>query len=361
MCCHGELFCNIGRTFANQLLINEDAMDGLKMLTKSVHETGSKISIQLTHAGMMSEPVYDKYNAHTLYSASKIWSWGGLQFTTELSIENIQELVEKFGKAAKICQECNFDAVTVHCGHGYLISQFLSPLTNFRTDKYGKQSIESRAQFAVEIIKRIRHYVGESFPVLIKINSHDGVKGGLSVDDSAKICQILIDNGGDVIIPSAGFILKNGIYMMRGKVPMINMVLKAKSWIKRIGISLVGPFLIPNIKFKSMYLLDTSLSLLNKIFKKDNNNKCKGIFCYIGGITNLNDMNKALAAGFELIAISRAVLREPDFLGKIKQDSGYQSKCDHKNECIIAQMSSEPLYCIKRTDIKKSQDIEDLH
>ena len=155
-----------GRTFPNQLLLYPENKNGLKKLCDTIHnETNSKISIQLTHAGLMAEPVNDHYskqnnkqsNNNHIISASKVWSWSSFKFTKSMTIKDIRNKINEFGQSALLCKQCGFDAITLHCGHGYLISQFLSKITNHRKDKYGNKTIQTRCQFAVDIIKKIRN------------------------------------------------------------------------------------------------------------------------------------------------------------------------------------------------------------
>eukprot|EP01084_Bolivina_argentea_P197768 338840_1 len=233
-----------GRTFPHQLLLLPENKHGLKQLTSTIHkETKAAISIQLTHAGLMAEPCNDEYTLKyakqssdktKILSASNAWSFSAFQFATKMSIKDIKTKINQFAQAALLCKQCGFDAITLHCGHGYLISQFLSLVTNNRTDVYGAETVESRCKFAKDIVQKMRELCGDKFPILIKINSHDGVDGGVTVEESIQFCQILLKNGADVIIPTAGFILQNGIFMMRGKVPIYRMVIESVSWIKKL-------------------------------------------------------------------------------------------------------------------------------
>eukprot|EP00483_Globobulimina_turgida_P004706 UN04715 len=226
-----------------------------------------------------------------------------------MNIKQIKFIIKRFALSALLCKQCGFDAVTIHCGHGYLISQFLSCITNKRTDEYGAQSIESRSKFAVEIVSKVREFVGDEFPIFIKINSHDGVdKDGVTVNESIQFCRLLVRAGADVVIPTTGFILKNGIFMMRGEVPIIKMCTQSVSWIKKIGIGLVGPFLIPTVKFRPMFLYETSVKLLDGLTGLESNQK--PMVCYLGGVTSLKDMNAAFESGFEIFSLGRALLRE---------------------------------------------------
>jgi 2,4-dienoyl-CoA reductase-like NADH-dependent reductase (Old Yellow Enzyme family) len=121
----------------------------------------------------------------------------------ELSIDEIEDIVRSFGEAARRAKEWGFDAVQLHGAHGYLLNQFLSPLTNRRSDGYGG-SIENRSRFVVEVYSTVREIVGADYPVLIKLNASDNLEGGLSVEDAMFVAQQLSERGIDAIEVSAG-------------------------------------------------------------------------------------------------------------------------------------------------------------
>ena len=402
-----------GRTFPNQLLINENTFFGLKRLCTAIHQQDNnnnnnnkvincKISMQLTHAGMMAEPIDDSEHRDgitgdslppgKIYSPSRMWSWAAFQFTNELTLSQINILIEKYINAAEICYNAGFDAVEIHCGHGYLISQFLSLLTNNRNNikkhgRYNNLTIQGRCQFAIDIIKGIRKRIGNEFGIFIKINSHDlGMYNennskqhkGVTIEESVEFCKLLIEAGANVIVPTAGIILENGIFMMRGPFPLISMVKESVSWVKQIGMALVGPIIVPSIKFRKMFLFDVSVRLLNQLKLQfdeketrlqDTKNKdrdgldgnAKWSMAYLGGVTSLEDINKALSHGFDLVAMSRTLLREPDFLQTLKnKDVEHVSICDHQNRCIVSQMSGKPLKCWYLVDKNQSFDLTDI-
>ena len=119
--------------------------------------------------------------------------------------------MEAFGKAAGRAKTAGFDGVQLHAAHGYLLSQFLSPFFNKRTDNYGG-SIENRARILLEAFQAVRNEVGEEFPILVKINSEDFVEGGLTADEMLQVCAMLEKAGVDAIEMSGGTVYASGAF-----------------------------------------------------------------------------------------------------------------------------------------------------
>lgn len=130
----------------------------------------------------------------------------------ELSIGEIEQLVEDFSEGARRAREAGFDIVEFHGAHGYSIGQFLSPLSNKRTDRYGGNNAQGRARFALEIVKRARQKVGSDFPIFCRISGEEYEKGGLGLEDTKQIAKILVEAGVNVIDVSAG--TRNMIHWM---------------------------------------------------------------------------------------------------------------------------------------------------
>ncbi len=129
----------------------------------------------------------------------------------EMTLLEIQEVVKAFGKAAGRAQKAGFDGVQLHAAHGYLLSEFLSPFFNKRTDNYGG-SIENRVRILLEALQAVRDEVGEEYPVFVKINSEDFVEGGLTVEEMLEVCVMLERAGIDAIEMSGGTIFASGAY-----------------------------------------------------------------------------------------------------------------------------------------------------
>ncbi|MFC2027320.1 FAD-dependent oxidoreductase [Chloroflexota bacterium] len=172
------------------LTLHEDKfITGLRELVETVHECGAKIGVQLYHAGWQT----GNSNARFLPPVSP----------SKYSIERIKELTNKFGKAAHRAKDAGFDLIEIHAAHGYLLSQFLSPLGNQRTDEYGLD-VTGRVKFVGEIIRSIREEVGKDFPLSCRINGTENIPDGLTLDDAKEIAPLLVDQGLDLLSISAG-------------------------------------------------------------------------------------------------------------------------------------------------------------
>jgi len=182
-------------------LDRDDYVPGYQKLTSAVHERGGKIALQLVHAGAQTRAKW--IEGHTAIAPSAIEDRTYRTLPREMTKADIEEIVEAFGQAARRGVEAGFDAIELHGAHGYLLNQFVSPLCNHRTDRYGG-SVENRARFACEVYQRVRDEVGSHFPVLIKMNCDDFIPGGATPDDWLYLARQLSALGIDAIEVSGG-------------------------------------------------------------------------------------------------------------------------------------------------------------
>ena len=190
-----------GKGFYQQLGVDDDrCITGLNELADAVKEYGSRISIQLHHAGRQTDIAT---SGMAVVAPSPIPCPVSEGSPKELTIGEINKLVEAFAQAARRVKQAGFDAVELHGAHGYLVSQFLSPNTNQRTDKYGG-NLEDRATFLLEIISRTRELVGDDFAVTARINADDYVAGGMTITECKELAQILEKAGIDALHITAG-------------------------------------------------------------------------------------------------------------------------------------------------------------
>jgi 2,4-dienoyl-CoA reductase-like NADH-dependent reductase (Old Yellow Enzyme family)/thioredoxin reductase len=190
-----------GASHPNQTAITDDKyIPGLRNLAGTIHKHGVKASIQLYHAGRQR---------YALIAGGETLSPSGISDPVRKdparapTVKEIQALVEDFGQAARRAKEAGFDAIEIHCAHGYLLSGFLSPYQNKRTDEYGGD-IQGRTRIVREILARCREYVGEDMLIGVRINGHDYVNGGNTLDDAKEIAKVLAAAGAEVIHLSAG-------------------------------------------------------------------------------------------------------------------------------------------------------------
>jgi len=180
---------------------SDDCLPGLRQMTQAVHDHGGRIVIQLAHAG--------NFTSEKLTGAPPlvVSDFEGLADSPrrEATAKDIQDLVQAFARAAARAKESGFDGVQIHSAHGYLLSQFLSPAFNHRTDDYGG-SIENRSRIHRQILEAVRDRVGPDYPILIKINCRDFAENGLSLEDSVQVGQALAREGLDGVEVSGGLL-----------------------------------------------------------------------------------------------------------------------------------------------------------
>ncbi|HEY5843092.1 MAG TPA: NADH:flavin oxidoreductase, partial [Mycobacterium sp.] len=176
-------------------------LDALTRWSKSAHDAGVPIWVQLNHPGRQSNPLA---MGHTPVAPSAVpMSLPGSPTPRELTSSEIENIIERFATAATVCEAAGFDGVQVHGAHGYLVTQFLSPLTNLRTDEWGGDP-QRRMRFLLEIVRRIRARVSPGFAVSVKLNLADFQRGGFSEDESRGVIAALAGEDLDLVEISGG-------------------------------------------------------------------------------------------------------------------------------------------------------------
>lgn len=203
-----------GRISSKDLgLWNDVQRDALTPIVDFVHSQGSTAGIQLAHAGRKAS-VWPEWGTDRTGSvpldeggwvtdAPSALPYPGLAEPRELSESGIREIVEAFAASSKRAIEAGFDFVEIHAAHGYLLHEFLSPLSNVRTDRYGG-TLENRARFLIEVVDAVRFEIGEEVPIFVRLSATDWTDGGLTLDDTVGIVELLKGRGVDLIDVSTG-------------------------------------------------------------------------------------------------------------------------------------------------------------
>ena len=181
-------------------LWNDSQIEGHKELTRRVHKAGGKIAAQIYHAGRETSSAVTGVQP---VAPSAVREPSMPETPRELTVEEIHELVERFGDCARRAAEAGFDAVEVHGAHGYLVGAFASPFSNKRSDEYGG-TIRNRSRFAMEIIKNIKKKCGEDFPVFYRMSAVEFVPGGLEIEEAKTLARLVEEAGADCIHVSQG-------------------------------------------------------------------------------------------------------------------------------------------------------------
>lgn len=192
-----------GKASANQMSVaNDSVVEGLKELSNTIHKNGSKTVMQINFAGSAAKSAIS--GEEVVAPSAVVNPLHGGEVPRELTKEEIKNIVGAFGKAAARVKEAGFDGVEIHSAHGYLLNQFLSPLSNKREDEYGGE-VHNRIRIHLEVIKAVRDAVGVDFPILLRLAASDYKDGGITIEDS-KIAAAEFEKAGvDILDISGGF------------------------------------------------------------------------------------------------------------------------------------------------------------
>ena len=322
-----------GLSFESQLWMRPEIIPGLRRITDSIHSHGAAASIQLGHCGNMT---HISTAGQIPIGASTGFNLYSPTIVRGMSRKEIAEVAKDFGCAVKTAREAGFDAVEIHAGHGYLISQFLSPYTNRRRDEYGG-SLDNRMRFMRECMNEVMTAAGSDMAVIVKTNMYDGFKGGIEIPEALTIAKELEKCGAHALVLSAGFVSRAPMVVMRGAMPLQTMTHYMHPWWLKYGVKAVGKYMIKSEPFKECYFLDDALKFRAEL---------KLPLIYVGGIVSREGIEKVLGQGFQFVQMGRALINEPDFVNRMRDENRQRCGCDHVNYCI-ARMYSLDMVCHK--------------
>ena len=297
-----------GKGLPGKMGIHTDAFaDDYEKLTHAIHDAGGTVALQIVHAGGQTDA--NAAGRQPLApSAVKVDQFP--EMPVELSKDEISDIVTAFGEGARRAKAWGFDAVQLHGAHGFLINQFLSPLTNRRTDEYGG-SMENRYRFLLEVYRKVRETVGADFPVLIKLNAADNLDGGLEIDDAVYAAKKLSGAGIDAIEISAGTPASGEKGPVRGKI---------------------------NKPEREAYNLDLARKVKAAV-------DCPVMV--VGGFRSYEVAEKAIRDnGMDYISMARPLIREPGLPNRWLQGDRSPAKCISCNSCFKPGLEEGGIYCV---------------
>ena len=321
-----------GLSFDRQLWMRPEIVPGLRELTDAVHREGAAASIQLGHCGNMS---HKAICGETPVGASTGFNLYSPTFVRGLRKDELAPMARTYGDSVRLAREAGFDAVEIHAGHGYLISQFLSPYTNHRKDEFGG-SLENRMRFMDMVMDEVMKAAGNETAVLVKMNMRDGFRGGMDIDESLQVAKRLVEDGAQALVLSGGFVSKAPMYVMRGTMPIKTMTHYMTCWWLKWGVRMAGKMMIPTVPFKEAYFLEDALRFRKEITQIP--------LVYVGGLVAREKIDEVLNDGFEFVQMGRALLNEPGFVNRMKAESMARCNCKHSNYCI-ARMYTLDMAC----------------
>ena len=338
-----------GLSFDRQLVMKPEIVPGLRRLTDGIHREGAAAGIQLGHCGNMSHkeicgciPV-GACTGFNLYSPTIVRG---------LRRDELPVLAKKFGRAVNLAREAGFDEVEVHCGHGYLIDQFLNPYFNHRHDEYGG-SLENRMRFMTMCIEEVMKAARDDMAVVCKMNMRDGLKHGITPEEqSIPVARRLQELGVHALVLSGGLVSATPMYVMRGELPLQTMThYMDKPWLKygiRSCKPLVRGIMTKTVPYKEAFFLDDALKFRQALPDMK--------LIYVGGLVQGDKINEVLGYGFEAVQMARSLLNEPDFVNRLRQDPHHRCGCKHSNYCI-GRMYTLEMACHQHLQEKLPKDI----
>ena len=312
-----------GRANEKQIGVYKDEfIPGLQRLADIIHEHGEgcKVALQLVHAGRQSFHVKENV------APSAVLEKFSNRMPREMSTNEIEETIEGFAQAARRAKEAGFNGVQLHGAHGYLISEFLSPYTNKRTDQYGGNT-KKRLKFVELIYRRSRELVGDDFPILIKMNCDDFLEGGISLTESKKITNLLSNIGYDAIEISSC---------------MWETVKRKKN----------------EIGWKSTFIPESRMSVgsINEPayhlpYAKEIKEGINIPLILVGGVNSIDLVEEILNKGdADFVSFSRPLIREPNLPNRWMKGIGSSTvECDYCNNCLMT-LAKQGLFCPKKEE-----------
>lgn len=297
-----------------QLSIGKDKfVPGLREMNARIHERGGKIVVQLAHAGNFAP----KELISQAPLAVSVFDGLADAPRREMKVQDIRDIINAFAEGAYRARSAGFDGVQLHSAHGYLLSQFLSPIFNKRQDEYGG-NIRNRVRVHIEILKAIGKAVGKDYPVLIKMNCEDFAENGMVLEDSLQFARLLAGAGIDAIELSGGTLVSGRLSP------------------SRMGI---------NSEDKEAYFEPEA-----RAFRKE----ISIPLILVGGMRSFGVAERIIEEGVaDYISMSRPLIREPGLINRWKSGDLRKSECISDNRCFQPGREGEGIFCVTERREKK--------
>jgi 2,4-dienoyl-CoA reductase (NADPH2) len=325
-----------GRTLPNQLILAPSSVPHFKALTDAVHQSGGLASAQITHGGCFTF-IRERSTKRPLSASggfNKIGLMSGMFLKQAMNEADMQQVVRDFAQGARLARQAGFDAVEIHMGHGYLLSQFISPMYNKRRDQYGG-SLENRLRFPRRVLRAVLDAVGTEMAVICKYSITEGVRAGNSAEDGAQIARMLEEEGAHLLVLSAGMNAESITTMFGSSFPKENRV-QQKNKIIALAMA-IQRRKEPTVEFRELYLLEHARKVRAAVTMP---------LAYLGGAKSLASIEKIMAEGFDLVAMGRVLLAENDYVNKLASGASRDSICTACNRCVAMMYTPGGTSCV---------------
>lgn len=325
-----------GRTFPDQVVLDAPTVKHLRALTDAVHAEGAAASAQITHGGAFNflPALSTKYPFSASGGFNPAGALSGRLFKTEMTRADMDRMTADFVAGARTAQAAGFDAVEIHMGHGYLLSQFLSPAYNRRRDAYGG-SPEARARYPVEVLRAVLDAVGGRMAVLCKISLFAGHRGGHTVADSLVAARALSAAGAHLIVLSAGMNVETPWHIFGNPMPPSAMSGQGSRLMR--AAAKILEWRQPRLAFRELYLMEPAQQVRAAVGTP---------LGYLGGVKSAAGIEQALRAGFDAVVMGRALIHRPDLVRQFAAGTLAVSGCTACNECIATMYTEGGTRCV---------------
>lgn len=325
-----------GRTFVDQAQLDAPTVRQFRALTDAVHRHGAAASAQITHGGCFTflPSLSTKRPVSASGGFNKVGVMSGRLLKQAMTRDQMTSVADEFAQAARRARDAGFDAVEIHMGHGYLLSQFLSPLYNRRRDAYGGDAAR-RAAFPVEVLRRVLDAVGRDLAVVCKIGVTEGVRGGGTADDACEVARRLEAEGAHLLLLSGGMNVESVWQLFGSPLPADaranadNAIVRAAMALQKLAEPKLGPF-------RELYFLEHSRKVRAAV---------RMPLAYLGGVRSRENVALALRDGFDAIAMARALVFEPDFVNRLRDGQAERSGCTSCNRCVVSMYTPGGTSC----------------
>ena len=323
-----------GCTLPNQICMDRPTLPHLRALTDAVHAENGAVSAQITHGGCFT---FIKGPGRPLSASggfNKIGLMSGQYLKQEMSVADMQGVAADFATAAELAREAGFDAVEIHMGHGYLLSQFISPLYNKRRDEYGG-NLANRMRFPRQVLRRVLDAVGDDLAVICKFSITEGVRGGNGIDDGVGIARELAAEGAHLLVLSAGMNAESITTMFGSSFPPENRAVVTNPVMK--GAMFLQSLVEKPVPFRELYLLEHARKVRAAVDVP---------LAYLGGVTSAAGVAQLMSEGFDTLAMGRVLIHDPAWVNRLREGQIQRSGCTACNRCVTMMYTEGGTSCV---------------
>ncbi len=328
-----------GRTFEDQVLMDGPTQPHLRVLTEAVHREGGAVSAQLTHGGAFTF-------LPALATPRPLSASGGLNppgvmvgrlRKAAMTRADMDAVADDFVTAARRARAAGFDAVELHMGHGYLLSQFLSPAYNRRRDDYGGDAAR-RARFPVEVLSRVLEAVGRDLAVICKLSVTEGHRRGAPIEDVITTTRALESAGAHLLVLSGGMNVEAPWAIFGSNMPASAVTGSIDNPLIRFAVR-VSRLMEPKIRFRELYLREYSRQVRAAV---------RMPLAYLGGAKSVDGVRHVMDDGFDAVVMGRALIHSPDLVHQFRDGRATVSGCTACNQCVTSMYTAAGTHCTLR-------------